>query len=254
MSRESSEERALRAKRIVKALFAAHPDAHCALDHRDAFELLCATILSAQCTDKKVNEVTPELFRRYPNAKKMAAAAPAEMESLIRPTGFYRSKAKSLLAMARAVADHHGGAVPRTMEELVELPGVGRKTANVILGNAFDTPGIVVDTHVGRIAQRLALTREKDPVRIEQDLMALVPRKHWTQFSHAMIFHGRRICAAKAPKCDVCPVFDDCPYPRSAAAKAAKPAKGGKAATGGKLGRSETTRKRGRATAARKKR
>jgi endonuclease-3 len=222
MSRESSEDRARRAKRIVKALFAAHPDAHCALDHHDAFELLCATILSAQCTDKKVNEVTPELFRRYPTAKKMAVAEPTAIESLIRPTGFYRSKAKSLLAMARAVADRYGGSVPHTMEELVELPGVGRKTANVILGNAFEIPGIVVDTHVGRIAQRLELTREKDPVRIEQDLMALVPRKHWTQFSHAMIFHGRRICAARTPKCDVCPLIDDCPYPRSAAGKAAK--------------------------------
>lgn len=216
MPRETTHDRGLRAKRIVKALFAAHPDAHCELDHHDAFELLCATILSAQCTDKKVNEVTPALFHRYPNAKKLAAAEPADLESMIRPTGFYRSKAKSLLAMARAVTDHHGGAVPRTMEDLVELPGVGRKTANVILGNAFDTPGIVVDTHVGRIAQRLGLTREKDPVRIENDLTELIPRKHWTQFSHAMIFHGRRICGARAPKCDVCTLSVDCPFPKSA--------------------------------------
>jgi endonuclease-3 len=214
VARESKAKRKARALRIVRKLFAAHPDAHCALDHRNAFELLCATVLSAQCTDERVNRVTPALFERFPDAKALAAARPSTLEKLIKSTGFYNSKAKSLLGFAHALVENHSGRVPSTMEELVELPGVGRKTANVILGNVYDTPGIVVDTHVSRVSQRLALTENDDPVKIERDLMELVPRKDWTQFSHAMIFHGRRICIARKPRCPICPLFDDCPYPK----------------------------------------
>jgi len=210
MPGETVQARKARARRIVRGLLHAHPDAHCALHHRSAFQLLCATILSAQCTDKKVNAITPRLFERYPDARALAAARPAELESIIRPTGFFRSKAKSLRTMSAALVADHGGKVPRTMEELVDLPGVGRKTANVILGNAFDTPGIVVDTHVARVTRRLGLTTATDPVRIELDLMELVPKARWTQFSHATIFHGRRICAARKPLCEGCPVVSDC--------------------------------------------
>ena len=197
----------------MRKLFAAHPDARCALDFGNPFELICATVLSAQCTDERVNKVTPELFRKYPSPKAMAAARPAELEKLIQSTGFYKAKTRSLLGLAGALHETHGGRVPRTMEELVELPGVGRKTANVVLGNAYDVPGIVVDTHVSRVSQRLELTANSDPVKIETDLMSLVPKKDWTRFSHAMIFHGRRICVARKPKCSECPLFADCPYP-----------------------------------------
>lgn len=212
MARETKAELSARVHRLVGALLAAHPDAHCELRHRSAYQLLVATILSAQCTDKMVNSVTPKVFARYPSAKQLAAAEAVELEALIRPTGFYRSKARSLLGMARAVVERHGGRLPRSMEELVRLPGVGRKTANVILGNVFGIPGIVVDTHVGRIARRLGLTRNEDPEKVERDLMALVPEQHWTQLSHALIFHGRRICGARDPHCDKCPVRADCRY------------------------------------------
>jgi endonuclease-3 len=161
-----------------------------------------------------VNSVMPTLLDRYPSAARLAAAEPGELEGIIRSTGFYRSKSRSLRAMASAVVERHGGQVPKTMEELTGLPGVGRKTANVILGNAFGIPGIVVDTHVSRLARRMGLTRQEDPARIERDLMELVPEKDWTQFSHAMIFHGRRVCDARNPKCEICPVRSDCPFPR----------------------------------------
>jgi endonuclease-3 len=230
MARESRAKLKSRAVRIVRALFDAHPDAHCALRHRNAYELLVATILSAQCTDKMVNSVMPTLLKHYPNAARLSAAEPGELESIIRSTGFYRSKARSLRAMAGAVVERHGGHVPKTMEELTGLPGVGRKTANVILGNAFGIPGIVVDTHVSRLARRMGLTAQEDPAKIERDLMELVPDKDWTQFSHAMIFHGRRVCDARNPKCEICPVRSDCPFPRKR--RAARPSAGGAATRG----------------------
>ena len=170
-----------------------------------------ATILSAQCTDERVNSVTPKLFARFPDASRLAGASAEGVEEIIRPTGFYRNKAKALLGMAHAVIERHGGEIPRTLEELTKLPGVGRKTANVILGNVYGVPGIVVDTHVGRIARRLGFTRTEDPVKVEPELMALAPRSQWTQLSHALIFHGRRICFARKPRCAACPVNEDCP-------------------------------------------
>lgn len=214
MPRESKQARNYRAQRILKTLFETHPDAHCALHYSNPYELLCATILSAQCTDKVVNTVTPTLFKRYPDAAHLAKARPAELERMIRPTGFFKNKTKSLIGMACAVSEKHAGRIPGTLAELVKLPGAGRKTANVVLGNAFDTPGMVVDTHVARLAQRMRLTQQKDPVKIEHELMELLPKEHWTQFSHAMIFHGRRICDARNPACEACPVFPDCPFPK----------------------------------------
>jgi endonuclease-3 len=196
-------------------LAAAYPDAHCALDHRNAYELLVATILSAQCTDARVNIVTPALFARFPTAHDLAEADREEVEQLIKSTGFFRNKAKSLLGMAQALVERHGGEVPSTMDELTQLPGVGRKTANVILGNAFGlNEGIVVDTHVTRITNLLGLTRERDAVKIERDLVRLFPRERWTMLSHLLIEHGRRVCVARAPRCGECPLADLCPSAR----------------------------------------
>ena len=207
--------KAERAPEIRRRLEKAYPDAHCALDFSNAYELTVATILSAQCTDKRVNMVTPELFRRYPTPAALAAADPAEVEEIIKSTGFFRAKTKSLIGMATAVDERHGGAIPATMDDLVKLPGVGRKTANVVLGNAFDTNvGVVVDTHVTRVSQRLALTKQTDPVKIEQDLMKLFPQAGWTMLSHLFIEHGRQICDARKPKCEVCPLSDLCPSSR----------------------------------------
>lgn len=173
---------------------------------------MIATILSAQCTDKRVNMVTPLLFSTYPDAQSLANANPAELEELIKPTGFFRNKTKSLIGMAKALVEKHGGEVPRTMAELVKLPGVGRKTANVVLGNAFGVnEGVVVDTHVGRVGMRLGFIKESDPVKAEQELMRLFPDADWTQLSHLLIFHGRRICSARAPKCPQCFLSDICP-------------------------------------------
>jgi endonuclease-3 len=222
MPGESKTARAARAGRILETLFETHADARCQLRHRHPFELLCATVLSAQCTDKVVNSITPALFKRFPDAPSLARARPSEVERIIRRAGLYRSKARSLVGTARAVVEKHGGRIPKTMEELVELPGVGRKTANVILGNAFDTPALAVDTHVARLANRMGLTREQDPVRIERDLIELIPEEHWTQLSHAMIFHGRRICAARNPACKGCPVFPNCPFPRRRGGRAGR--------------------------------
>ena len=192
-----------------------YPDAHCALVHEDPYQLLVATILSAQCTDKRVNMVTPALFERYPDAAALADANPDELEDAIRSTGFFRNKTKSLLGMAHAAVERHGGNVPNTMEELTGLPGVGRKTANVVLGNAFDTNvGIVVDTHVTRLSNRLGLTRETDAVKIEEDLMPLFPPEQWTMVSHLLIEHGRQICIARTPVCEICPLNDICPSSR----------------------------------------
>ncbi|HUO51515.1 MAG TPA: endonuclease III [Gemmatimonadaceae bacterium] len=195
-----------------RRLHAAYPDARCALDHHDAFELLVATILSAQCTDVRVNQVTPALFQRYPDAAALAAADRGDLESMIRSTGFFRNKAKSLEGMARAVTERHGGRVPRTMEELTALPGVGRKTANVVLGNVWGVnEGIVVDTHVARLAKRMGLTKETDPVKIERALMPLFPRERWTLLSHLLIEHGRKVCDARRPKCGACVLAELCP-------------------------------------------
>jgi endonuclease-3 len=212
--RNEAERKALAAE-YYRRLLATYPDAHCALDHEDPYQLLVATILSAQCTDKRVNIVTPDLFKRYPNATALADAETEDLENAIKSTGFFRSKSKSLLGMARALVERHGGEVPDTMEELTELPGVGRKTANVILGNAFDKNlGIVVDTHVARLSHRLGLTREEDPVKIEQNLMPLFPPRQWTMVSHLLIEHGRQICVARTPRCEICPLSDLCPSSR----------------------------------------
>jgi endonuclease III len=187
-------------------------DASCSLDFGRPLELLVATILSAQCTDARVNQVTPELFKRFPDAPALAAGAPGALEEVIRSTGFFNAKARSLRGMAKALVERHGGEVPRTMAELHALPGVGRKTANVVLGNVWHAPdGVVVDTHVGRLARRLGWTRHTDPVKAEQDLNAAVPKDRWTWISHALILHGRRICASQRPKCTLCTLADICP-------------------------------------------
>ncbi|MFI5229299.1 MAG: endonuclease III [Gemmatimonadales bacterium] len=204
-----------RAAEIYDRLAEHYPDAHCALDFKSPFQLLIATILSAQCTDKRVNLVTPALFARYPAPAALAAANQADVEEMIRSTGFFRNKAKSLIGMATAIAERHGGRVPDDLESLVDLPGVGRKTANVLLGNAFGKDeGIVVDTHVSRVTQRLALTRQIDPVKIEQDLVRLFPRDRWTMLSHLLIEHGRQVCDARRPKCEICFLSDVCPSSR----------------------------------------
>jgi len=188
-----------------------YPEAKCSLDFRNPLELLIATILAAQCTDERVNQVTPTLFRKYPDASAFARVAPEELEQDVRPTGFYRNKARAIRAACAMIVTQHGGNVPNTMKELVALPGVGRKTANVILGNAFGIPGIVVDTHVGRLARRMGLTLHNDPEKIELDLQAQIPKKDWTAFSHRMVYHGRAICQARKPKCADCPLNQICP-------------------------------------------
>ncbi|MGK2935595.1 MAG: endonuclease III [Gemmatimonadaceae bacterium] len=200
---------------VIRRLKKEHPGAHCELDFKSPFQLLVATILSAQCTDKRVNMVTPKLFATYPTPKKMAEAPPEKIEEIIKSTGFFRAKTKSLQGMSAALVEQHGGKVPDSMDELTSLRGVGRKTANVVLGNAFDkAEGIVVDTHVGRVSVRLGLTNETDPVKVEEKLMALVPRRDWMIFSHLLIFHGRRVCVARLPKCGVCVLNDVCPSRR----------------------------------------
>jgi endonuclease-3 len=199
---------------IIARLEARFPEAQCSLDFENPLQLLVATILSAQCTDERVNVVTPVLFARYRTARDYADANPDELSAIIRSTGFYRNKTRSLIGMGRALVEHHGGEVPRTLDQLTEVPGVGRKTGNVVLGNAFGIDeGIVVDTHVTRITHRLGLTRQTDPVKIERDLMALVPRGRWTLLPHLLIHHGRAICQARTPRCEICPVNDLCPFP-----------------------------------------
>jgi endonuclease III len=197
---------------IYRRLQALYPDAHCELDYANAWQLLIATILSAQTTDKRVNIVTPQLFAKYPTPPALAAARQQDVEEIIKSTGFFRNKARSIIGMANAVVETHGGRIPGNMSELVTLPGVGRKTANVVLGNAFDTnDGVVVDTHVQRLAARLGLTKETTPIAIEQDLMRLFPREQWTLLSHLLIWHGRRVCEAKRPRCGECVLNDICP-------------------------------------------
>lgn len=201
-----------RARKIVRRLAKEYPDADCTLDFRSPLELLVATILSAQCTDARVNQVTKDLFRKYRSAADYAAAPAGELERDIQSTGFFRNKAKSLRGCCRQLIDEHGGRVPDRMDDLVRLPGIGRKTANVILGNAFDqATGVVVDTHVKRVSYRCGLTRQKDPVKIERDLMQLVPKKEWVAFGHRMILHGRRVCTARKPACSDCCLDDLCP-------------------------------------------
>lgn len=205
-----------RAGRIIDRLWEMYPDSECSLTYESPLQLLIATILSAQCTDKRVNMVTPELFRAYPTAQDLADADQADLEALIKTTGFYRSKAKSILRCCRTLVEKHQGAVPRTMEELVELGGVGRKTANVVLGNAFGiAAGVVVDTHVGRISRLLGFTNKTDPVQVERDLMAVIPRKDWVDFPHLMIWHGREVCIARNPKCSRCGIARMCPSRRT---------------------------------------
>lgn len=211
------------AAKIADILGSTWPDAHVELDHRNAYELLAATILSAQSTDKMINTITPALFAKYPDPAALAKAEPAELEPLIFKSGFYRNKAKSLVGMARAVVERHGGVIPDTMEALVSLPGVARKTANVVLGSALGkNEGVVVDTHVARLSQRLGLTKQTDPVKIEAELMDILPRESWTDFAHRLIWHGRRTCLAKAPDCDHCPLRPHCPTGSTISAKAGK--------------------------------
>jgi endonuclease-3 len=201
-----------RATQIAQRLRRAYPDAVCALHHENPLQLLVATILSAQCTDVRVNLVTPELFKRYPTVEALAAAPLRSIERLIQSTGFFRNKARNIQACCRKLVADYGGEVPRTLEELVELPGVGRKTANVVLGVAYKiATGVVVDTHVARLSHRLGLTEHRDPVKIERDLMALLPKNRWIAFSHELIHHGRQICIARRPRCEVCPLDSICP-------------------------------------------
>ena len=206
-------ETAERAAAILSILNSLYPQVKTQLFYRNPFELLVATILSAQCTDNQVNRVTPVLFKRLHRPQEFVKTPVAEIEELVRPTGFYRNKARNIKACCQALIDRHGGKVPRTIEALVELPGVGRKTANVVLGAAFDTPGVVVDTHVGRISSRLGLTKNKDPKKIEIDLMRIIPKNQWSDFSLRLIFFGRETCTARKPKCPVCPLDHLCPYP-----------------------------------------
>lgn len=210
MSSVAAEKR--HAAKIVKALSREYPDAECALHYESPVQLLVATILSAQCTDEQVNKVTPGLFRKYPDAASLAGARIASLETEIKSTGFFRNKAKNIKACCEALVADHGGEVPQDLETLVNLPGVGRKTANVVLGTAFEIPsGVVVDTHVKRISNRLGLTSNQDPVKIEQDLIEVLPKREWIDFSHRLIRHGRKVCIARKPKCDECVLEKNCP-------------------------------------------
>ncbi len=212
MPRENAETKTSRVAAIIDGLKKAYPDAHCELNHSNPLELLVATILSAQCTDKRVNIVTEKLFQKYRTAADFAAAPQAKLEDQIKSTGFFRNKARSIKTCCQSLLDKHRGEVPRSMEELVELGGVGRKTANVVLGNAFNiNTGVVVDTHVARLSFRLGITRQTDPAKIEQELMKLVPQDQWTLFSHLLIWHGRRRCYARSPDCSGCEVKHLCP-------------------------------------------
>jgi endonuclease-3 len=214
MPRESHWARILRARRISRKLKKLYP-AKCALTHSNPFQLLVATILSAQCTDVRVNLVTPALFSKYKTPKEFANAEPGDIEGIIRSTGFFRAKARHIIAASRAIMEDFDGEIPRTIEELTRLDGIGRKTANVVLGTAFGLAyGVVVDTHVGRLARRMDLTRQSDPAKVESDLMGLLPRSQWIEFSHRMIWHGRAICFARRPHCEKCPLVPDCPGSR----------------------------------------
>ena len=225
MSPESTAAREARAARVVERLARAYPDARCALEHRDAFELLIATILSAQCTDAKVNEVCAVLFPKYPTARVLAAAEVADVEAIVRPTGFYRQKAKSIQAAALGIVENFGGEVPRALEDLITLRGVARKTANVVRGVAFGEPGLAIDTHMQRVNQRLGLVRGDAPEEIERELAALLPPREWTSFTLRTIHHGRVCCDAKKPRCEVCPLAAECPSAGMLASAKSAPAK-----------------------------
>jgi endonuclease III len=213
--RESRAARRERAAEVYDLLAEEYPDATCALTHRSPFELTVATILSAQCTDERVNMVTPVLFQEYPDPESLAGARQEDVEEIVHSTGFFRNKAKNLIGMAERVVEEHGGRIPRTMKELSALPGVGRKTANVILGNAFGIDeGVVVDTHVKRLSNRLGFTRHDDPVKVEKDLVKIFPRERWTMLAHLLIFHGRAVCVARKPRCEACVVSHLCPSSR----------------------------------------
>jgi endonuclease III len=203
--------RTRRARRMARELAVIHPDAHCELDFTNAFELLVATVLSAQTTDKMVNKVTPILFAKYSDAFALAGADREELEQILKPTGFFRAKANSVLGLSRALVERFDGEVPGRMADLVTLPGVGRKTANVVLGNAFDVPGLTVDTHFGRLVRRFGWTAEEDPVKVEAEIAELIPKREWTMFSHRVIFHGRRVCHAKKAACGACGIAQWCP-------------------------------------------
>lgn len=214
-----------RVRRLLRRLSTMYPDAACSLEFENPLQLLVATILSAQCTDVRVNQVTPALFARFPTPEAFADCDISELEDLIRSTGFFRNKAKNIKLCCQQIVERHSGQVPGTLEELVKLAGIGRKTANVILGDAFRTPGITVDTHVGRLSRRLGLTEETNPVKAERDLMKIIPRRQWTTFSHRMIFHGRQICHSRKPKCDTCPLANICPKIGIGDKKPSKPKK-----------------------------
>jgi endonuclease-3 len=210
-SSAASEWTTARVRKLLKLLADAYPHAVCALHHQSPYQLLVATILSAQCTDERVNQVTPALFRKYPSPRELATARQSELEALIRSTGFFRAKATNLIGMAKALVDRHGGEIPAQLDDLVQLPGVGRKTANVVLGTAFGiASGVVVDTHVKRIVNLLGLSRASQPEQIERDLMQVLPRKEWINFSHRLIHHGRKVCLARRPKCPSCPLLPVC--------------------------------------------
>ncbi len=211
MAADNLKDRRKHAANIVRLLKQLYPDACCALVHGSPLQLLVATILSAQCTDVRVNMVTPALFARFPDAAAFAGADIHELEKAIQSTGFFRNKARNIQACCSQIQEHHAGSVPSVLAELVELPGVGRKTANVVLGNCFETPGITVDTHVGRLSRRLGLSAHTDPEKVEKDLMSSLPAKEWTMFSHRMIFHGRQVCFARTPACSKCALLKICP-------------------------------------------
>jgi len=212
LTRGPTAQKKAKALALLERLEALHPDAHCALDHASPFQLLVATVLSAQTTDVAVNKATPKLFAKYPDAKHLAAVEPIKVEPLVSTLGFFRQKAKSIVGLSRILVAEHGGEVPKSMEALTALPGVGRKTANVVLGVVWNMPeGVVVDTHVQRISQRLGWTKNADPEKIERDLCALLPRREWDRTSHTLIFHGRRVCFARKPACETCGVADACP-------------------------------------------
>lgn len=209
---ESLEKRRERAKKVLRILTKEYPDAGCTLDHRNAYELLAATILAAQCTDKRVNRVTPALFEKYPSPKKLAKADESELQTMIRSTGFFRNKTRSLLSMAADVVEKHDGEIPEDIDALTGLAGVGRKTANVVIATCFDGQAIIVDTHLKRLSGRLGLSEESNPDKIERDVQEAVPEDEWTMWSHLMVFHGRNVCLAQRPKCPKCGIIDLCPW------------------------------------------
>lgn len=208
----NTEELKKKVKKISKILFETYPEATCSLDYKEPYQLMIATIMAAQCTDERVNMVTKELFQKYRSVEDFAGANPEELEQDIKSTGFYRNKAKNIIASCQKLLKEHNGKVPNNMEELIALPGVGRKTANVILSNIYDTPGVIVDTHCKRLSNRMGLTEQEDPEKIEYELMEIIPKKDWAKFSNNLVYHGRAVCDARKPRCEICPVTKHCNY------------------------------------------